>query len=80
MTEGQPKREDLLKRIAELEEENKNLKHREIMCLVESCIYNLDCECKCPFGPTIYDDLLTLAGFLPTCMDYEEKEEVAEDG
>lgn len=74
MKKGLPKRRDLRKRIAELEAENKRMQYREITCLVESCVYNLDCECKCRFGPTIYDDAPTLYGFLPTCMDYEEAE------
>ena len=44
-------------------------------CYVESCKFNdADHECNCPYGPTIRDDVLKAAGFLPVCEDYLEKE------
>ena len=51
-----------------------------IICCVESCKWNDNTDCTCPCGPTINDDMLTPAGFLPMCMDYEEKEGGGEDG
>lgn len=49
-------------------------------CNVKSCRYNdLDGGCKQPYGPTITEDVLTAAGFLPMCEDYKEKEGVSND-
>lgn len=44
-------------------------------CFVSSCRYNSgDGNCQHPYGPTITEDTLTAAGFLPMCRDYEERE------
>ena len=50
-------------------------RNSEFSCRVRSCRYNdLDGGCEKLYGPTITEDELTAAGFLPTCRDYEERE------
>lgn len=53
----------------------------EISCYVRSCYFNdQDGGCEKRFGPTITEDELTAAGFLPVRKDYEEREEGSGDG
>lgn len=50
-------------------------------CFVSSCRYNSgDGNCQLPYGPTISEEELTAAGFLPMYKDYEEREEGGQDG
>lgn len=44
-----------------------------VTCHVWYCQYCIDHKCECPGGPTISDDELTAAGFLPMCKSFEEK-------
>ena len=50
-----------------------------LTCLVRSCKYNCNSECKCPDGATISDDMES-GGYMPICTDYEEEEGGGEDG
>lgn len=43
-----------------------------VSCYVQDCKYCICGWCECPGGPTISDDELTAAGFLPICKSYEE--------
>lgn len=45
-----------------------------VNCAVIACKYCINYSCECPGGPTISDDELTAAGFLPMCKSYEEME------
>lgn len=48
----------------------------EVICYVESCknhnSFSNTCRLK---DVTISDDIMTAAGFIPKCDDYDEKEE-----
>ncbi len=53
----------------------------DFSCYVKSCYFNdLDGGCEKLYGPTITEDELTAAGFLPMCRDYEEREGGGENG
>lgn len=55
-------------------------RNSEFSCYVRSCRYNdQDGGCEKEF-PVISEDILTAAGFLPMCRDYEEQEGGGEDG
>lgn len=43
-----------------------------VTCTVWDCKYCNNYMCEHPEGPTISDDELTAAGFLPMCKSYEE--------
>ncbi len=43
-----------------------------VTCTVYDCKFCINYECEYPGGPTISDDELTAAGFLPMCKSFEE--------
>lgn len=50
-------------------------------CYVTDCKWNKNGEdCTCPYGPNISDKMLTAAGFMPMCEDYEERKGGKNDG